>query len=68
MFLFQPAPAQMIFTDTFGAGASPLWSNLRGDWVAAGGVYYAAQPNNIPATFTGLPYVLQNFSIDVDIN
>ena len=60
--------AQTIFTDNFNAGASPEWSNSRGAWMAAGGVYYATVPNNIPPTFTGLPFVLQNFAIDVDIN
>jgi hypothetical protein len=61
-------PAQVIFTDNFDAGASPLWSNLRGAWTAAGGVYSATYPQNIPPTFTGLPFVLENFAVDVDIN
>jgi len=62
------AHAQTIFTDNFDAGASALWSNLRGGWLAANGVYFATNPQNIPPTFTGLPFVLQNFAIDVDIN
>ncbi|HWX19921.1 MAG TPA: hypothetical protein VN578_08460 [Candidatus Binatia bacterium] len=68
IFCLGPVSAQIVFTDNFDAGASPLWSNLRGNWASSGGVYYATQPNNIPATFTGLPFVLQNFAIDVDIN
>lgn len=60
--------SQVIFIDNFDAGASALWSNSWGDWFAANGVYSAAQPQNIPPTFTGLPFVLQNFSVDVDIN
>ncbi len=60
--------AQTIFTDNFEAGASPLWSNLRGAWFTANGVYLAANPQNVPPTFTGLPFVLQNFAVEVDIN
>ena len=62
------ASGQVVFTDSFEAGASSLWSNLRGNWFASGGVYDTANPQNIPPTFTGLPFVLQNFSVDVDIN
>jgi hypothetical protein len=67
-FLSASALAQVILTDTFDSGVSPAWSNLRGNWVVNGGVYYATQPNNIPPTYSGLPLVLQNFAIDVDIN
>ena len=66
--LASTASAQVVFTDNFDAGASGQWSNLRGNWFAGGGVYDAATPNNIPPTFTGLPFILQNFAIDVDIN
>jgi len=68
MILVTSVRAQTIFTDNFDSGASAQWSNLRGDWTTAGGTYYATVPNNLPATFTGLPFVLQNFAIDVDIN
>jgi hypothetical protein len=61
-------PAQVVFTDNFDSGASQEWSNLRGDWFATNGVYLAAFPQNVPPTFTGLPFVLQNFAVDVDIN
>ena len=60
--------AQNLFTDDFNTGASAQWSNLRGGWTTTGGVYYATIPNNVPPTFTGLPFILQNFAIDVDIN
>jgi len=61
-------PAQTLFTDNFEAGASPLWSNVRGAWTASDGVYSATYPQNIPPTFTGLPFVLENFAVEVDIN
>ena len=61
------AQAQIIFTDNFDSGASPLWSNLRGAWFTSNGAYLAANPQNVPPTFTGLPFVLQNFAVDVDI-
>lgn len=62
------AHGQAIFSDDFNAGASPSWSNLRGAWFADGGVYSAATPDNVPPTFTALPFLLENFSVDVDIN
>jgi hypothetical protein len=69
LFAVQPGVrAQIVFSDNFDAGASAQWSNLRGSWFASGGVYDAQFPQNIPPTFTGLPYVLQNFAVDVDIN
>jgi hypothetical protein len=60
--------AQILFSDNFNSGASPSWSNLRGAWFTSNGSYAASQPQNIPPTFTGLPYVLQNFAISMDIN
>src|SRR5258706_2908442 len=62
------AQAQVIFTDNFDSGASPLWGNQRGNWVASGGVYDAQSPTNNPLTYSGLPFVLTDFSVDVDIN
>jgi len=61
-------PAAVLFTDSFDTNASPLWSNLRGNWFATNGVYDAANPQNVPPTFTGLPFMLTNFTVDVDIN
>jgi hypothetical protein len=68
MFLLASAHGQVVFTDNFDTGASSLWSNLRGAWFSANGVYDASQPQNVPPTFTGLPFILQNFAVDVDIN
>jgi hypothetical protein len=62
------ADAQIIFTNNFDSGASPLWSNLRGAWFTSNGVYAASQPQNLPPNFTGLPFVLQNFAVSMDIN
>ena len=67
-FSLATAHSQVIFSDNFQGGPSSSWSNLRGAWVASNGVYIATQPNNNPATFSGLPFGLQNFRIDVDIN
>jgi hypothetical protein len=61
-------PADLLFTDSFETNASTLWSNARGNWFAANGVYSAASPQNVPPTFTGLPFVLRNFTVDMDIN
>jgi hypothetical protein len=69
LFVVQPGVrAQIIFSDNFDAGASAQWNNLRGGWFAANGVYDTQFPQNIPPTFTGLPFVLANFAVDVDIN
>lgn len=57
-----------IFTDNFNVGASPDWNNLRGDWIATNGVYYAQVPSNNPLTYTAIPFNLADCSIDVDIN
>ncbi len=62
------AKAEVIFSDNFNNGASSLWGSEVGNWTASGGVYYARSPNNFPPTFTGLPFNLGDFSIDVDIN
>jgi hypothetical protein len=62
------ARAGIIFSDNFNTGASPLWGNEVGSWFAAGGVYDSQFPSNNPPTYTGLPFVLSDFSIDVDVN
>lgn len=48
--------AQPVFSDGFDTGSSLLWGNERGDWIAAGGRYFAQAPNNNPLTWTSLPY------------
>jgi hypothetical protein len=57
-----------IFTDNFDPGPSPLWTDLRGDWVGSNGVYFAKLPNNNPVTYTGVPFILTDFTVSVDIN
>src|ERR1041385_5951788 len=37
--------AAVIFSDDFSAGASPLWGNESGAWVANTGAYYATAPS-----------------------
>jgi len=56
-----------IFTDDFSPGPSPLWNNLRGEWTATNGVYYALLPSNNPLTYTAVPFNLTDCSLDVDI-
>jgi hypothetical protein len=60
------AQAQVIFSDNFNAGASPLWGNQSGNWAASGGVYNAQNPFAID--YTSLPFTLTDFAVDVDIN
>lgn len=63
-----PARAGTIFTDNFDAGASPLWGNEIGNWANSGGTYDAASPNNFPNAHSSLPFLLSDFSIDLDVN
>jgi hypothetical protein len=60
--------ANTIFTDDFEPDASELWDGTCGAWVASGGVYYAQSPGNYPSSHSILPFVLQDFDIEVDIN
>ena len=58
----------VIFTDSFTGGASASWGNEVGSWSASGGVYDAQLPNNSPITYSSLPFNLQDFSVELDIN
>jgi hypothetical protein len=60
--------AQVSFSDSFDAGASAQWGNQRGAWTAAGGVYSASSPSSDPLTYSGLPFLVSNFELEVDIN
>ncbi len=60
--------AAVIFSDDFSAGASPLWGNESGAWVANTGTYYATAPNNAPNAYSSLPFGLTDFSVDFDLN
>jgi len=59
---------QLIFADNFDNGASPLWGNEVGNWYQNQGIYDSQNPNNAPLTYSSLPYVLKDFSIELDIN
>ena len=65
--LAAPACGQLLFSDNFDAGASPLWVNERGPWTTSGGVYYCTAPSNSPPTISSLPYVLGDFELEVDV-
>ncbi|HUD04101.1 MAG TPA: IPT/TIG domain-containing protein [Candidatus Paceibacterota bacterium] len=57
------------FSDSFSNGPSPLWSNSRGNYTVQNGRYMALTPNAYnPINYSGLPYLLTNFSVDVDVN
>ncbi|MEM9540916.1 MAG: PEP-CTERM sorting domain-containing protein [Cyanobacteria bacterium P01_E01_bin.42] len=64
----EPVRAGTIFTDNFDTGASSLWGNEIGNWAGSGGTYDSAFPNNFPNAHSSLPFVLSDFSIDLDIN
>jgi hypothetical protein len=59
---------QLIFADNFDNGASSLWGNEVGNWQQNQGFYDAQNPNNTPLTYSSLPYILKDFSIELDIN
>ena len=57
------------FSDDFTGGASSAWSNDRGSWRSAGGVYDATNPNSQPPTYTAVRTRpgLGDFAVDVDV-
>jgi hypothetical protein len=59
---------QLIFADNFDNGASSLWGNEVGNWQQTQGNYDSQNPNNSPLTYSSLPYLLKDFSIELDIN
>ncbi len=59
--------AQVVFSDNFNTGPSPLWGNERGGWAASGGTYSATQPSNSPPTLSSLPFTLSDLDLEVDI-
>ncbi len=61
------AHARPAFTDNFDSGPSPLWGNELGGWTTAGGVYFATAPANNPTTYSLLPFVVGDGSIEMDI-
>ncbi len=56
------------FSDNFDGGASPAWSNTRGDYQVVNGTYTVGE-NHVqdPLNFSGLPYDLTDFNVDVDV-
>lgn len=60
--------AQSWFSDSFDTGTSVLWGSEIGNWSAAGGVYSASSPGNFPNAHSSLPFVLTDFTVELDIN
>lgn len=56
-----------IFEDDFENGADALWGNERGGWIVDNGKYRSTSPNNNPQSISMLPFDLEDFVIDVDI-
>jgi len=56
------------FTDNFDSGASSLWENNVGNWSASSGVYSAGTISNFPSAASALPWVLDDFTLEFDIN
>lgn len=61
-------PKQTLFMDSFSNGSSSLWGNEVGNWRQNSGVYDSQAPSNSPLTYSSLPYILSNFSVELDIN
>ncbi len=57
----------VIFSDSFTSGPSAMWGNEFGSWYGHDGVYDALYPENLPPTYTSLPFDLTDFTLDVDI-
>ncbi|MGE3180139.1 MAG: hypothetical protein AB7N71_00785 [Phycisphaerae bacterium] len=68
MPVFADSGPRDVFLDDFDQGPSPLWGNEVGDWTTLGGVYFAQQPSNNPATRTFLPLQYRNVDLEVDVN
>jgi hypothetical protein len=78
------AQAEVQFADNFVGGESPLWDAANGDWetfvhpandpadpIAGDTGYGVTDPENGeygPATYSGLPWVFGNYTLDVDIS
>lgn len=57
-----------LFYDDFNSGASTLWGDESGSWFVSGGEYRAQYPDNYPNAHSSLPFDLQDFEFEVDIN
>jgi RHS repeat-associated protein len=56
------------FEENFDSDISPLWGNEIGDWFADEGVYNAQTPSNSSLTYSSLPFILEDFVLELDIN
>jgi hypothetical protein len=63
--LAQPPARTITFKDSFAPSPSALWNNYAGNWTASSGQYYAQVPNYSPLTYTGLPFVLTDYTLTV---
>lgn len=63
--LAQSPSRGIVFGDNFATGPSQLWNNYDGLWTANLGQYYAQVPNYQPLTYTGLPFVLTDYTLTV---
>lgn len=61
------AHAATLFADNFDSGPSSLWGNDLGNWTTSGGVYQATSPSAIPTANSSLPFVLTDFSLELDV-
>ncbi len=61
----QAPGSQLTFTDSFMPGPSALWNNHDGNWTSSAGQYYAQTPNDSPLTYSGLPFVLTDYTLTV---
>ena len=64
LFAQEPERA-IVFGDNFTPSQSPLWNNHAGLWAAHADQYYAQVPNDNPLTYSGLPFVLTDYTLTV---
>jgi hypothetical protein len=62
----------LLFTDDFEAGPSPLWIDEFDEWIVENGAYRPIDevliPGPIPFVVSSLPFELQNFEFGYDVN
>ena len=64
--LLAQQPSNLVtFSDNFTPGPAALWNNYAGLWAASEGQYYAQVPNDSPLTFTGLPFLVADYTLTV---
>ena len=50
----------------FATNPPPDWGNEHGNWKADGG-YFAQSPTNNPATYSSLPWVFSDVTVEVEV-